>query len=141
MALEVVLQSINSVAFYRMFNSSSERIVFRRMFSTTEKRCILYEADYCHSINCYHVSYNTTVLRYSTQTVVHGTNDNKTYYLQYVRDNGDIFNVGDFVYLRSENELPYIARIDKIHKVCTIRQQARSLTFSLIVVFFILRLC
>ena len=48
---------------------------------------------------------------------MHGTNDNKTYYLQYVRDNGDIFKVGDFVYLKSENELHYIARIDKIHKV------------------------
>ncbi|XP_063684741.1 uncharacterized protein LOC134818940 isoform X3 [Bolinopsis microptera] len=54
--------------------------------------------------------------RYSTQTVVHGTNDHKTYYLQFVRDNGDIFKVGDFVYLKSENDLPYIARIDKIHK-------------------------
>ena len=57
-----------------------------------------------------------TLSRFNNQTVTHGTTENKTFYSQYVRENGDIFKVGDFVYLKSDKELPYIARIDKIHK-------------------------
>eukprot|EP00116_Pleurobrachia_bachei_P005287 sb/3465549/ len=46
------------------------------------------------------------------------SSDDKTMttYLQYERDNGDVFKIGDFVYLKSESELPFIARIDSIQK-------------------------
>lgn len=57
-----------------------------------------------------------TFSKYNNQTVINGSTESKTLYLQFVRENGDIFKVGDFVYLNSDKELPYIARIDKIHK-------------------------